>query len=282
MSAALPWRGGAVWLGLAILALLTIASISVIEENEQAVVLRLGEPDRVINRFRPEALPASSGAGVILHAPLVEQVVRLPRGLLTLTGGSQVVTTADRQNLLLDTAVTVRVVDPVRLTRKLGGAERIATEVGAWLPSLLKTELARIDSARVQRGEAAGAGAALRQGLDARLRDSGLQVIDLRIARVSLPAAARSDTLQAMAERREALANEERNRGAREVQLITSQAEADAASLLQQSAGRDPDFYDFYRAMRSYEAIFADPERKDKATFVLPPDSGYLRQFNSR
>jgi membrane protease subunit HflC len=85
-----------------------------------------------------------------------------------------------------------------------------------------------------------------------------------------------------MAERREGMALSLRAAGAREAQSITSQAEAEAASILQQSAGRDPDFYDFYRAMKSYEATLADPDRKDKATIILPPESGYLKQFNPR
>jgi modulator of FtsH protease HflC len=122
----------------------------------------------------------------------------------------------------------------------------------------------------------------VRAALDKKLRAAGVQVIDLRIARAALPAEAQQSTLLAMGERREMLANEERNRGAREVQQITADAEAEAAAILQASAGRDPEFYDFYRAMKSYEAIFAHPDRKDKATIVLPPDSGYLRQFNTR
>lgn len=270
------------WLAIGTLVLLALASVRVIDENEQAVIQRMGEPDRVINRFRPGAPAPVSGAGVALHIPLVERVVTLPRGLLTVINEGQQVGTADRQTLVLDSAVTVRVIDPVRLTRTRGSGERIAAEVGAWLPALLKDELGKRDSAVVQQTGPGSGAAAVQARLDERMRESGVQVIDLRLTRVVLPAGAQSDTLQAMADRREQAVNEERNRGAREVQLITSQAEAEAASLLQQSAGRDPDFYDFYRAMRSYEAIFADPERKDKATIVLPPDSGYLKQFNAR
>ncbi len=270
------------WLGLAAVALLGFSSVAVVSEAEQAVILRMGEPDRVINRFKPEDARGASGAGLAFHVPLMESIAKLPRGLLTLTSEGLTVRSTDMQGLVLDTAVTVRVIDPVRLVGKLGSTERIAAEIDAWLPGMLKSELGKLDSGQIQLTGGGGAAPRLRAGLDAKLRKSGVQVIDLRIERAVLPAGAQQNTLLAMGERREILAGEERNRGAREVQQITSDAEAEAAAILQASAGRDPEFYDFYRAMKSYESVLAHPDRKDKATIVLPPDSGYLRQFNSR
>ena len=274
--------GSARWFALAALALLGLSSVSTVGEAEQAVILRLGEPDRVINRFKPESAQARSGAGLAFHVPLMESVAKLPRGLLTLTSPGQAIRTSDMQGLVIDAAVTVRVIDPVRLIGKFGTAERIDQEVQAWLPGLLKTELGKRDSGQIQLTGSGGAAASIRAALDAKLRESGVQVIDLRIERAVLPVAAQQETLQAMGDRREALAGEERNRGAREVQLITSEAEAEAAAILQASAGRDPEFYDFYRAMKSYETVLADPARKGKATIMLPHDSGYLKQFNTR
>jgi modulator of FtsH protease HflC len=274
--------GSAGWFGLGAVVLLGLSSVSMVGEAEQAVILRMGQPDRVINRFKPEAAATRSGAGLALHVPLFESVAKLPRGLLTLASDGQTVRTADQQTLVLDTAVTVRVIDPVKLVGTRGTPERVGSEIQAWLPGLMKAELGKLDSGKIQLTGSSGAAARLRAGLDERLRAIGVQVIDLRIARALLPVGAQQDTLLAMGDRREAIAGEERNRGAREVQQITSEAEAEAAAILQASAGRDPEFYDFYRAMRSYEAIFAHPDRKDKATIVLPPDSGYLRQFNSR
>jgi membrane protease subunit HflC len=279
-----PWfrSGSAGWFGLIALALLGLSSVSTVGEAEQAVILRAGEPDRVINRFKPESAETRSGAGLAFHVPLLESVVRLPRGLLTLASSGQTVRTTDMQGLVIDTAVTVRVIDPARLVRKFGSSERIDGEIQAWLPGLLKAELGKLDSGQLQLTSGGGATGRIRAALDARLRESGVQVIDLRIERAVLPAGAQQDTLQAMGDRREAIAGEERNRGVRDYQQITSQAEAEAANILQASAGRDPEFYDFYRALRSYEAVLAHPDRKDKATIVLPPDSGYLRQFNIR
>ena len=46
-----------------------LASVVVVPETEQAVVLRFGEPVRVINRFRTDADFGQTGAGLSLRIP---------------------------------------------------------------------------------------------------------------------------------------------------------------------------------------------------------------------
>ncbi len=84
-----------------------------------------------------------------------------------------------------------------------------------------------------------------------------------------------------MQEERERMVSGIEADGVREAQLITAAAQAEAARILGESAGRDPEFYRFYRAMRSYDTILADPEAKNRTTIVLGPGSGYLKYFRS-
>ena len=63
---------------------------------------------------------------------------------------------------------------------------------------------------------------------------------------------------------------------------ILADAEAQAAKTYADSFGKDPQFYDFYRAMQSYNATFANPENKTASTIVLSPDNDYLRQFRGK
>lgn len=270
------------WLALGAIALACAASVTVVGEAEQAVVLKGGKPDRVINRFRPEAAAQRSGAGLAFKIPLLEQLVFLPRGLLTVTNPGQELRTQDGQLLVVDSDITVRVFDPVRAVERLGGSDGIERELGAWLPGMLREEFGKIDASRAIMPGGGGALQRVRTQLDQRSRDYGIQVIDLRLATTALPTDAQAETLGAMRERREALTLDVKLKGATAAQAITSQTEAQAAAILQASAGRDPEFYDFYRAMRSYDAILANPDRKDKATIVLQPGEGYLKHFNSR
>jgi membrane protease subunit HflC len=69
-----------------------------------------------------------------------------------------------------------------------------------------------------------------------------------------------------------------RAQGAKQAQIIRAQAEADAAKTYAASFGKDPTFYDFYRAMQSYDVTFAN-NGQGATTILLSPDNDYLRQF---
>lgn len=261
-------RTGALF-ALALVCLLALSGFTVVRDDEQAVIVRVNQPAR------------AGGEGVIFRLPFLDRLERLPRGLIDVTSEGLAVTGIDQQTLVLDTDATVRIVDPVRLITRLGSVDGIGREIGSRLPAMLREDMSQLDSARIQLPGSAGATARLSVALDRAMRDFGVQVVDLRIGRALLQAGAQRSALEAMRERRELLARDEQSRGAREAQAIVAQARADAAATLQASAGRDPEFYDFYRAMRSCEAVFADPERKNKATIVLSPGNGYLCQFNA-
>ena len=63
--------------------LLVISScLTVVGEEEQAVIVRLGEPNRVVNRFRPNADFGQTGAGIVFRIPFFEQVVRIDKRVL--------------------------------------------------------------------------------------------------------------------------------------------------------------------------------------------------------
>jgi modulator of FtsH protease HflC len=55
---------------------------------------------------------------------------------------------------------------------------------------------------------------------------------------------------------REQEARSIRAEGAKRAQIIRAEADADAARTYAASFGQDPGFYDFYRAMQSYQTTF--------------------------
>ena len=278
MSAALrQFRPGIFALVLAVL--LGTSAISVVTESEQAVIERMGQPDRVINRFRPKG---ESGAGLVAKIPLLETITVLPRGLVTFSLPAKRVKTGDQQWLLADTDVTYRIIDPVKLTTSLGSAAKTEDQLKALLPSLLDQEIGRRSAVAVAQPGAGGANQAIRQALDAGVRQYGLQVLDLRIARVALDEASLKAAYDRMQQRHEATLAEIEVKSANDALAVTSAAEAEATARRKRSADQDPEFYSFYRAMRSYEELYGDPQRKNSVTIVLPPDSGYLEHFGGK
>jgi membrane protease subunit HflC len=77
-----------------------------------------------------------------------------------------------------------------------------------------------------------------------------------------------------------------RAQGAKQAQIIRAEAEAEAARTYAEAYGRDPDFYDFVRAMESYRTTFGvdSPAGEDRgeAAIVMSPDNEYLRQFRGQ
>ena len=59
-----------------------LSSIVVVPETEQAVIVRTGEPVRVINKFSPDTPYGQTGAGLVLRIPFVERVQRVDKRVL--------------------------------------------------------------------------------------------------------------------------------------------------------------------------------------------------------
>jgi membrane protease subunit HflC len=72
--------------------------------------------------------------------------------------------------------------------------------------------------------------------------------------------------------------------GAKQAQIIRAEADAEAARTYAASFGKDPDFYDFYRAMQSYQQTFVGDPKNPVAptTIILSPQNDYLKEFAGR
>jgi membrane protease subunit HflC len=83
---------------------------------------------------------------------------------------------------------------------------------------------------------------------------------------------------------REQEARSIRAEGGKRAQIIRAEADAQASKIYAASFGKDPQFYDFYRAMQSYESTFLPngTDRGSSTTMVLSPNNEYLKEFTGR
>ena len=65
------------------------------------------------------------------------------------------------------------------------------------------------------------------------------------------------------------------------LELRKKVGDAKAAQIYADAFNKDPDFYDFYRAMQSYRYTFAQ-DAKGQTSLVLSPDNAYLKEFQGR
>ncbi|WP_128891790.1 protease modulator HflC [Erythrobacter sp. HKB08] len=270
---------------IAVVALIiaVLSTLFVVSEEEQVVILRGGEPVTVVNRFKPDQGFGSTGAGVWYRIPLLDNVVRIDKRVMDLEMTDQQVLSSDQQRLLVNAYARFRIIDPVRMVQRAQTTENLRRQLEPILNSVLRQELGRRTFQAMLTAERGTAMTNIRNNLDRQAREYGAQVIDVRIMRTDLPEGTPLESaFRRMETDREREAATIRAEGERDARIIRAEADASAARTYAQSFGQDPQFYDFYRAMQSYDATFAQREDGAESNFILSPDNEYLRQFRGR
>ena len=268
-------------IALAIAALVAMSSFVIVPETHQAVIIQAGRPDRVANQFEPDAPYGQTGAGIVFRIPGYERVQMIDKRILDLDMERQQVLSSDQQRLQVDAYARFRIIDPVLTVENAGSEEILRTQLSPILTSVLRQELGRRPFSSLLTAERGTAMANIRDALDRQARSYGAQVIDVRIKRADLPDGA---PLNAAFTRMQTDRQEEaatiRAQGQKNAQIIRAEAEANAASTYATAYGKDPEFYDFYRAMESYRRTFE--QGNGESTMILSPDNEYLRQFRGQ
>ena len=127
----------------AVLIVAALCSLVVVPETQQAVVIRTGEPVRVINRFRPDVPYGETGAGIVPRIPFLERVQYVDRRVMDLDMERQQVLSSDQQRLQVDAYARFRIIDPVAMVRNAGTEENLRTQLSPILTSVLRQELGR-------------------------------------------------------------------------------------------------------------------------------------------
>jgi len=245
------------------------------------VIVRTGEPVRKVNVFKRDQEFGQTGAGIIWAWPLIETVQRVDKRIIDLDMQRQQVLSADQQRLQVDAYARFRIIDPVKMVQTAGNEQQVEAQLQPILTSVLRQELGRRTFASLLTAERGTAMTNIRNNLDTQARQYGAQIIDVRIKRADLPD---GTPLEAAFKRMETDRQREaatiRAAGTRDAQIIRAEAEADAAKIYSAAYNKDPDFYDFYRAMESYRRTFETGN--GDSSIILSPDNDYLRQFRGR
>ena len=265
-------------LAFAALLIALFSSVIVVPETQQVVVIRTGEPVRTYNRYLPDVPFGQTNTGLRLRIPLFERVQMIDKRVLDLDMEPQEVLSSDQQRLKVDAYARFRIIDPVTMVENAGTEENVALQLQPILASVLRQELGRRTFASMLTAERGAAMTNIRTKLDRDAREYGAQVIDVRIKRADLPDGTPLEAAYTrMKTDREQEAATIRAGGSKNAQILRAGAEAEAARIYAAAYGKDPEFYDFYRAMESYRRTFE--AGSGETSFILSPDNAYLRQF---
>jgi modulator of FtsH protease HflC len=271
-------------LGVIVLVLL-FASLPIIPETKQVVVVRFGKPVRILNRYEAGRPIGAAGAGLAFRVPLVDQLVWIDKRVQDVDMQRQQVISTDQRRLQVDAFARYRIVDPLLMYIRAGNEQQLTEQLRPILGSEVRNELGRIEFASLLTPERQGIMDSVRTSLNRIARQYGVEVLDVRIKRTDLPdGAPLAAAFDRMRTAREQEARSIRAQGAKQAQIIRAEADAEAAQTYAASFGKDPDFYDFYRAMQSYQTTFIGDgqEKPAPTTVILSPNDDYLKEFSGR
>lgn len=272
--------------GLFVAALLLLAStLFVVPETKQAIIVRLGKPNRIVNAYDPRQPFGATGAGLVARIPFIETVLYIDKRVLDLDMAPQTVLSTDQLRLVVDAFARFRIVDPLRMYQTVGTEDRVADQLSRILSSRLRNELGKQRFAALLSPERGVLMDQIQTSVNQAARRYGAEIIDVRIKRADLPAGTPLDSaFERMRTARRLEAAAIRAQGYKQAQLIRADADAKAAGVYAESFGKDPDFYAFYRAMQSYRRTFVEKNAGTggTASVVLSPSNEYLREFRGK
>ncbi len=287
--------GGAIAVILLIAIVVGYSTLFTVSQTQQALVVRLGKPVRVITE-----------PGLNVKVPFIDAVIYIDKRILNVESPAQEITLSSQDNsskaelvgerLVVDAFVRYRITDPLKFYQTVG-----AVGADAQLSILLNSALRRVlgaatlsDVVRDKRDELMKK---MREQLDHDAKPFGIEIVDVRIRRADLPKPNSQAVYQRMQTERQREAAEFRAQGSQKSQEIRAKADRDVTVLLADATshaeqvrgegdsernrifadayGRDPDFFGFYRSMQAYEKSM----QRGDTRLVLKPDSDFFRYF---
>jgi membrane protease subunit HflC len=275
-----------------ILALVVIvvgwSSIFTVSQTEQVLLVRLGEPVRVVTE-----------PGLHFKAPFIDTVISIDKRILDLENPSQEVIAADQKRLVVDAFARYRINNALRFYQSIGSIPAANIQLTTLLNASLRRVLGEVTFIQVVRDEREALMGRIRDQLDKEANGYGISVVDVRIRRADLPEQNSQAVYQRMQTERQREAAEFRAQGGQKAQEIRSKADreatvivAEANSTAEEIRGsgdaernrlfaaaytKDPEFFAFYRSMTAYEHAL----KSNDTRFLLRPDSEFFRFFGN-
>ena len=281
-----PVSGIAALIVLFVVIIIGYSSVFTVAQTEQVLVVRLGEPVRVVTE-----------PGLNFKAPFIDTVISIDKRILDLENPSQEVIALDRKRLVVDAFARYRIKNALRFYQSVGSIQAANIQLTTLLNGSLRRVLGEVNFITVVRDEREALMARIRDQLDKEADGYGIQVVDVRIRRADLPEQNSQAVYQRMQTERQQEAAEFRAQGGQKAQEIRSKADREATviiaeanstaeqtrgagdgernRLFAEAYGKDPEFFAFYRSMTAYE----NGLKSNDTRFLLRPDSEFFRFF---
>ncbi|WP_421722881.1 SPFH domain-containing protein [Bauldia sp.] len=278
-------------IGLVIIAIagfILYLSFFIVEQTQQALVLRFGDPVRVV-----------TSPGLNFKLPLIDNVVYLDKRILDLDSPPLEVIASDQKRLVVDAFGRYKIVNPLRFFQSVGSVPIADSRLSVLLNSAVRQVLGDATFIQLVRDERSDLMARITERVDREAADFGIDVVDVKIRRADLPEANSQAIYQRMQTERQREATELRALGEQQARRIRAEAERTATvivaeanqeservrgegegrrnNIFAEAFGVDPEFFAFYRSMQAYQEGLGGTS---DTRLVISPDSEFFRFFN--
>ena len=263
-----------------IIVLLGLTTVFIVDETEQIVILAFGKPVRTITE---------PGINMKVPFPLQEKI-RFDDRLLEYDSPPEEILSKDKKTLIVDNYVRWRIVDPLQFLKTVQAIPTALSRMDDIVYSELRRELGTHDMVEIITENREKLMEIVTFNSNKATLDYGIEVLDVRIRRVDLPAENEESIYARMEAERNRQANKFRSEGEEEAQKIRAstdrdktiiladaykeaerirgEGDAEAVEIYAKAYSADPKFYEFVRTLDTYKKIV-----DDKTTLVLPADS---------
>ncbi|MEQ8394844.1 protease modulator HflC [Thalassobaculum sp.] len=279
--------------GIVVLAGIVLSqSFFIVDETEQALVVRFGQPVREIRE-----------PGLFFKIPVAETTIYYERRALDVDPPRQQVILSDQKRLDVDSYARYKIIDPLQFFRAVRTEREASSRLSVVINSSLRQVLGNQTLIEVLSDKRAGIMTDIRAEVNESAKRFGMELIEVRIRRADYPDATRQNIFDRMTSEREREAREFRAQGNEQAQkiradadkqrtVIVAEAQKEAETLRGEgdglaikiyadAFGRDPEFFDFYRTMQAYRTVMGDQNSNGDTTMVLSPNGDFFKYFNS-
>lgn len=282
-------------IAIVVLAILILAysSFFVVNERQQAIVLRFGE-----------IVDVKSEPGLYFKLPFsfaeADNVQMIEDRVMRFDLDDIRVQVSGGRFYEVDAFIAYRIADPRRFRQAVSGSVPLAEQR---LRTRLDASLRRVYGLRGFEAALSEERSSMMREVRDQLRPDatslGLEITDVRIRRTDLTQEVSQQTYERMKAERLAEAERLRARGReaaqriraradrevveivadarRESEILRGEGEAERNAIFAEAFTRDPEFFEFYRSMAAYTTAL----NGDATTMVLSPDSDFFRFFGN-
>ncbi len=270
-------------IALVIFGVLIDAVVFTVDEREQVVVTRVGEPKRTI--LEP---------GLYFKVPFVEQVHSFDNRLLFSDADPAPIYTQDKKNLIVDNFARWKIVEPLKFMRSVQTVFGAQSRLDDIIYAAVREELGKRTLEEIMSGNRKQIMDAVTNRSRSDAENLGVEVVDVRIKRVDLPEENKKNVFDRMRAERARQAKEYRAEGEeaalkiraetdlevtrlksdafQKSQLIRGQGDAEALKIYADAFQQDPKFYEFQRTLEAYEKTLGQ-----RTTVVLPLTTDFFK-----